>query len=60
MVTDKYDQGISIVEEIVKRFDDFEGEVNGINVVESKITNISEYFIEDAYVQTITINIKTN
>ena len=59
IVTDDYDEGISILQNVVNEFDDFEGEVLGIKIVESKIADIADFYIDDAYVQQININIKT-
>lgn len=59
IVTDKYDEGIAILEQVYDRFDDFEGIVKGIEVVDTKILTIAEFYMNNAYVQTITINIKT-
>ena len=59
IVTENYDEGISILEKVVEEFDDFEGEVFGVEVVDSKIEDIADYFVDDCYVQQININIKT-
>ena len=59
IVTDDYDEGISILQNVVNEFDDFEGEVSGIKIVNSKIADIADFYIDDAYVQQININIKT-
>lgn len=59
IVTDKYDEGIEILNQVFNEFDDFEGTVAGTEITESKVVNISDFFIDDAYVQQININIKT-
>ena len=58
-MTDDYDEGISILQNVVNEFDDFEGEFSDIKIVESKIADIADFYIDDAYVQQININIKT-
>lgn len=58
IVTEKYDEGIALAQEVFNKFEDFEGKLEGIEITDTKITSISEAY-NGAYIQYINLTIKT-
>lgn len=59
ILSEKYSESITIGELIVKAFDNYKGSIQGINIVDCHIIAISETYTEGAYIQKITISIKS-
>lgn len=60
VVSDKYEEGLNIAEEVINSMVNFKGEIAGFDIKRIIVDDSDEEFSDDAYVQNITFNIKYN
>lgn len=60
VITDNYDQLFDIVTKVIDKVKNLEGEYNDIYVSDSVITEISEDFVQGAYLSNITLILHTD
>lgn len=60
IVSDKYEDGLNIADNVINSLVNFKGEIAGFDIKRIVIDNSDEEYSDDAYVQNITFNIKYN